>query len=245
IVEYAITRLRLVTTRPIVAAISSVRQPTIAPTSAAAGACSKSGCMRAIRYTPAVTIVAAWIRAETGVGPSIASGSQVCSGTWADFANAPTSSSRQPATRSPSLRPNSPAASNARRKSSEPTCLKMKYVPSTRPTSPTTLITNALMPAAVAVVRRYQNEIRKYDAAPTNAQPMISMRKFAASTSSSMLNTKKFRYEKNRAYPASPPMYDTDHRWISIDTPETTSIMNTLSGSSRIATCASTPVVAA
>ena len=32
---------------------------------------------------PAVTIVAAWIRAETGVGPSIASGSQTCSGNWA------------------------------------------------------------------------------------------------------------------------------------------------------------------
>ena len=27
-------------------------------------------------YTPAVTMVAAWIRAETGVGPSMASGSQ-------------------------------------------------------------------------------------------------------------------------------------------------------------------------
>ena len=66
-------------------------------------------------------------------------------------------------------------------------------MPSTRPTSPTTLITNALMPAAVAVVRRYQNEIRKYDAAPTNAQPMISSRKLAARTSSSIENTKKFR----------------------------------------------------
>ena len=40
-------------------------------------------------------------------------------------------------------------------------CLKMKYVPSTRPTSPTTLMTNALMPAAVAVVRRYQKEISR------------------------------------------------------------------------------------
>ena len=59
-------------------------------------------------------------------------------------------------------------------------------------------MTNALMPAAVAVVRRYQNEIRKYDAAPTNAQPMISSRKLPARTSSSMLNTKKFRYAKNR-----------------------------------------------
>ena len=43
------TRLRSVTTRPIEAAISSVAQPTIEPTSAAAGACSKIGCMRAIR----------------------------------------------------------------------------------------------------------------------------------------------------------------------------------------------------
>ena len=76
---------------------------------------------------------------------------------------------------------------------------RMKNVPSTRPTSPSTLITNALMPAAVAVLRRYQKEIRKYDAAPTNAQPMISSTKLAARTSSSMLNTKKFRYAKKRA----------------------------------------------
>ncbi len=34
-------------------------------------------------------MVAAWIKAETGVGPSIASGSQTCSGTWADLPTAP------------------------------------------------------------------------------------------------------------------------------------------------------------
>jgi hypothetical protein len=33
------------------------------------------------RYTPAVTIVAACIRAETGVGPSMAIGSQTCNPT--------------------------------------------------------------------------------------------------------------------------------------------------------------------
>ena len=47
--------------------------------------------VRTIRYTPAVTIVAAWMRALTGVGPSIASGSHVCSGNWADLATAPPS----------------------------------------------------------------------------------------------------------------------------------------------------------
>jgi hypothetical protein len=45
--------------------------------------------------TPAVTMVAAWISAETGVGPSIASGSQVCSKNCADLPIAPMNSSRQ------------------------------------------------------------------------------------------------------------------------------------------------------
>jgi hypothetical protein len=37
---------------------------------------AKSVALRATRYTPAVTIVAAWMSADTGVGPAIASGSQ-------------------------------------------------------------------------------------------------------------------------------------------------------------------------
>ena len=45
--------------------------------------------------TPAVTIVAAWIRAETGVGPSIASGSQVWRPICADFPIAPMNSRMQ------------------------------------------------------------------------------------------------------------------------------------------------------
>jgi hypothetical protein len=46
-------------------------------TANAKGACSNKGEHRAIKKTPAVTRVAAWIKALTGVGPSIASGSQV------------------------------------------------------------------------------------------------------------------------------------------------------------------------
>src|SRR5438093_3748499 len=49
---------------------------------------------RTTRYTPAVTMVAAWISAETGVGPSIASGNQTCSGSWADLPTAPANSSK-------------------------------------------------------------------------------------------------------------------------------------------------------
>ncbi len=54
-----------------------------------------SGPHRATIYTPAVTIVAAWINALTGVGPSIASGSQTYSGIWALLPTAPVNSSRQ------------------------------------------------------------------------------------------------------------------------------------------------------
>ena len=45
--------------------------------------------MRATMKMPAVTIVAAWISAEIGVGPSIESGSQTCSGNCALLPIAP------------------------------------------------------------------------------------------------------------------------------------------------------------
>ncbi len=51
--------------------------------------------MRATMKMPAVTMVAAWIRAEMGVGPSMESGSHTWSGNWADLPMAPTKSSRQ------------------------------------------------------------------------------------------------------------------------------------------------------
>ena len=50
---------------------------------------SINGEKRIIKKTPAVTIVAACIKAETGVGPSIASGNQVCKPNCADFPIAP------------------------------------------------------------------------------------------------------------------------------------------------------------
>ena len=75
-------------------------------------------------YTPAVTMVAAWISAETGVGPAMASGSQTYSGICADLPQAPTISSRPMMVSTPSgLRRG--ACSNTVAKSSEPKFLKM------------------------------------------------------------------------------------------------------------------------
>ena len=56
---------------------------------------SNSGDMRATIKMPAVTIVAAWISADIGVGPSIESGSHTCSGACADLPIAPTNSRMQ------------------------------------------------------------------------------------------------------------------------------------------------------
>ncbi len=77
---------------PRIPPVRAVIAPMTPTSSRASGDAFHIGQQRATRYTPAVTIVAAWISAETGVGPSIASGSQVCSGTCADFAAAPTNS---------------------------------------------------------------------------------------------------------------------------------------------------------
>src|SRR5215469_11491115 len=55
-------------TRPMVAAKKAVAQPTMATTYMAVGAWVNKTCERATTYTPAVTIVAAWIKALTGVG---------------------------------------------------------------------------------------------------------------------------------------------------------------------------------
>ncbi len=52
--------------------------------------CSNNGLIRATMKMPAVTIVAAWISAEIGVGPSIESGNHTCRGTCALLPIAPT-----------------------------------------------------------------------------------------------------------------------------------------------------------
>src|SRR5438552_2469078 len=61
-------------------AISAVAEPIKVTSADDSGAAWKNTLLRTIRNMPAVTIVAAWISALTGVGPAIASGSQTNSG---------------------------------------------------------------------------------------------------------------------------------------------------------------------
>ena len=60
---------------------SAVVAPIMSTNDNAVGDRLNSGEQRATMKIPAVTIVAAWISAEIGVGPSIESGSQTCNGT--------------------------------------------------------------------------------------------------------------------------------------------------------------------
>src|SRR5476649_496204 len=68
---------------------SAVVAPITSTNDNAVSESSKSGDMRATMKIPAVTIVAAWISAEMGVGPSIESGSHTCRGICADLPIAP------------------------------------------------------------------------------------------------------------------------------------------------------------
>ncbi len=140
------------------AARMAVKMPIAATTTIASWASPNSGFTRATRYTPALTIVAAWIRAETGVGPSIASGSQTWSGNWALLPIAPANTSRAMRTTMPWFVVLSSASfSSASWMFSVPVFVQIAMIPRANPTSPTRLTMNAFLAAIAALGRLYQN----------------------------------------------------------------------------------------
>ena len=74
---------------------NAVSAPITITTASAVSDNSNNGDMRATMKMPAVTMVAAWINAEIGVGPSIESGSHTCSGACADLPIAPINNKMQ------------------------------------------------------------------------------------------------------------------------------------------------------
>jgi len=92
-------------------------------------------------------MVAAWMSADTGVGPAIASPSQDCNGNWADLPQAPTSSSRPIAVSWAVEAPSTPALTDA--KSTFPKVANIIMIAIESPRSPTRLTKKALL-AAVA-----------------------------------------------------------------------------------------------
>jgi len=103
------------------------------------------------------------MRADTGVGPSIASGSQTWSGNWALLPIAPANTSR--ATIASGITSSEAGASISFAIESwmfsVPVLTQMAMIPSAKPTSPTRLTMNAFLAASAADRFLYQNPIRE------------------------------------------------------------------------------------
>ncbi len=150
-----------VITSPIEAAKMAVTPPMTATVVSASTECSKRGNIRATRKTPAATMVAAWIRALTGVGPSMASGSHTWRGNWADLPAAPakipmaTQVSRVPA-RAPVT-----ASSCSLVISKVPVLANRARMAARKPKSPSRVTINAFLAALAAEGRWNQKPINR------------------------------------------------------------------------------------
>ena len=139
----------------------AVSAPTPATTVMEMGARTNMVLHRATMKTPAVTMVAAWIKADTGVGPSMASGSQVYSGIWADLPVAPKNRNRVMAVRTPEPMGYLAARGNTSEKFNDPKVQKIRKTPNRKPKSPIRLTTKAFLPASDADCFSYQNPMSR------------------------------------------------------------------------------------
>ncbi len=145
--------------KAIEAARMAVKMPIAATRTMTSEALWKIRLQRATRYTPALTIVAAWINAETGVGPSIASGSQTWSGNWALLPTAPQRISRAMAIcHSCGM---APILAKTACMLSVPIWVQMAMMPRAKPMSPTRLTRKAFLAASAAERRVYQKPINR------------------------------------------------------------------------------------
>ena len=114
--------------------------------------------------------MAAWIRAETGVGPAIASGSHTCRGSCADFPTAPANSSSAIAVAASFVRV-AVAEPKMTLKSSVPNFATISARPISIAVSPIRVVTNAFFAALAFSVFSNQKPISRYEQRPTPSQP--------------------------------------------------------------------------
>jgi hypothetical protein len=145
-------------------------------------------------YTPAVTIVAAWINADTGVGPAIASGSHTYSGICALFPHAPMNSSNPiPVATAGLMLPTWPITPEML---SVPNAAKIHDIPSMNPMSPIRFTRNAFFPASAAKSFSKSNPMSRYEHNPTPSHPTNITAKLEPSTSTSIIAMNRFRNAK-------------------------------------------------
>src|SRR2546428_12072417 len=97
-------------------------------------------------------MVAAWISAETGVGPCMASGSQIYRGIWADLPVQPRNRKRVIAVAAaPPGRKAAGALGKTVSKASDPRGVEMRNIATRNPKTPVRLTMNALLPASALI----------------------------------------------------------------------------------------------
>src|SRR4051794_2764447 len=101
------------------------------------------------------------------------------------------------------------------------------------------LTTNAFLPALAAVSLVNQNEMSRYEHAPTPSHPRNRRTKLSAITRISIEKANRLRIVKYLGNRSSWAMYPIEYRWISVPTPVTNSAIVMDSGSTRKAACTS------
>src|SRR4029450_13787972 len=150
-------------------------------------------------------MVAAWMRAETGVGPAMASGSQVWRMNWPDLDM--TAAIRQHDAMSSVLWPTLPssAATLVSMMSKLPTVQNSRITPMIRPTSPTRLVMKALRAAWLLAFSSHQGPISTKLQTPTSSHMTMSCSVDLAMTRPSIDAVNSERKEKKCVYTRSPP----------------------------------------
>src|SRR5437667_11922974 len=97
-------------------------------------------------------MVAAWISAETGVGPCMASGSQIYRGIWADLPVQPRNRKRVIAVAAaPPGRKAAGALVKTVSKSSDARCVERRHIATRNPKCPMRLTMSAFLPASALI----------------------------------------------------------------------------------------------
>src|SRR5512141_1397889 len=108
-------------------------------------------------------MVAAWMRADTGVGPAIASGSQRYNGNCADLPTAPRKNSAAMADAVVGDRSLPSTLSNTSRYVTLPSAWNVRKMAIMKPKSPMRFVMKAFLPADALASLSNQNEISKYE----------------------------------------------------------------------------------
>ena len=142
-------------------------------------------------------MVAAWMSADAGVGPAMASGSHVCSGNWADLPMTPKNNETAATTRTVLLIvPFNAFSLIAAISKVLPAAKNKMMMPMRRPISPVRVVKNAFSAALVLFGSSHQCPMSRNEQRPMSSQPNSRPRVVELCTIHSIAAVNKFNAAK-------------------------------------------------